>query len=291
MSDFAIYTDSCCDIPQSILDTWNVKCIQLSFCYDHQSVEYRNCDVTADEFYKKLQEYGFAKTSAINAYTYETTFEEELKEGRDLLYIGFSSGLSSSSVTAQSVAADLKEKYPERKIKAIDSLCGCGGQGLLVHLADEKRRSGASIEETAEYVVSMRQHIDHWFTLDTLTYLRRGGRISASAAVLANVLDIHPMIHVDETGRLVNTAKIRTRARSVKTLLDRYMEHAKDPEKGKFIICQGACREDALKLDDMIFEKCGNRAMHITDIGPVMGTHGGPGNLAIFFITESRTES
>ena len=184
MSDFVLFTDSCCDIPQSILDTWNVKCIQLSFCYDHQSVEYRNCDVTADEFYKKLQEYGFAKTSAINAYTYETTFEEELKEGRDLLYIGFSSGLSSSSVTAQSVAADLKEKYPERKIKAIDSLCGCGGQGLLVHLADEKRRSGASIEETAEYVVSMRQHIDHWFTLDTLTYLRRGGRISASAAAI-----------------------------------------------------------------------------------------------------------
>ena len=286
MNNYRIYTDSACDIKKQLLSEWKVASASLTLRFTDSDVEYKNDDMDIDDFYTKMTEGKIAKTSAINAETFTELFEGALKEDVDILYIGFSSGLSTTTNSARIAANELIKKYPERKIIIIDSLCASAGQGLLLRLALDKMAEGKTILEVADYVESIKLNICHWFTVNDLVYLKRGGRISP--AVAGNMLGIKPVLHVDNDGHLVNVSKVRGRRSAIKALADKYTELAKDLNGGYVYISHAFCENDAIELAKIIEEKHGAKTHLITDVGPVIGAHSGPGTLALFFVGKER---
>lgn len=247
-----------------------------------------NNEINIKEFYDYLREKHGAKTAAVNMDRFIETFEPYVAEGRDLLYIGFSSGLSATYMAGKNAAEELSEKYPDRKIMAVDSLCASLGQGLLVKYAVDKKNSGATIEEVAEYIETEKWHLAHWFTVDDLFFLKRGGRVSAATAVLGTVLQFKPVLHVDNEGHLINMSKVRGRNASIRALLDKMKETAIAPETQTIYISHGDCYDDAKALADMITEEFGITDILISEVGPVIGAHSGPGTLALFFLATER---
>ncbi|MBQ8815018.1 MAG: DegV family protein [Lachnospiraceae bacterium] len=288
MSEYIIFTDSGCDIVPETLDKWGVKRVSLSFKFNDDEREYLDGDMPIKDFYQKMRDGGVAKTSAVNTETFKMAFEQELKAGRDILYIGFSSGLSSTSEAGQVAAAELQQEYPERKLIAIDTLAASAGEGLLVWMAVQKKAEGASMDEVAQWVKDNCAGMCQWFTVDDLVYLKRGGRVSATVALAGAVLGIKPVMHVDDEGHLINMTKVRGRKQSIKALAQKYTELAKDPKGGTFFISHGDCLEDAQLLSDMICQEHGVSAGLITNVGAVIGAHSGPGTLALFFPGKER---
>ncbi len=287
MRDYIIYTDSACDIKPDILSEWGVLCCSLTFRFN-DGKEYSNNDMPVDAFYAKMREGGVAKTAAVNAETFEIEFEKIIKEGKDVLYIGFSSGLSTTYNSARIAAANLASKYPESKIITVDSLSASAGQGLLVYLANEKKKNGASIEECAQFCEDKKLHICHWFTVDDLVYLKRGGRISPTLAFVGNVLGLKPVLHMDNEGHLVNVSKVRGRKTSIAALGDKLGELSENIEGGVVFISHADCMSDAELLANMLNTKFGVTVKIITDVGTVIGAHSGPGTLALFFVGKER---
>ena len=285
MKPYVILTDSACDISEAILSTWGVKCAQLTFAFQDDRKQYSNFEMPADEFYAKMRAGGVAKTSAINVSAFKAFFEEELKAGNDILYIGFSSGLSATCSSAAIAADELMKLYPESKITVVDSLAASAGFGLLLYLAVKEKEKGKTLDETAKFVTDTRLGICHWFTVDDLVYLKRGGRVNPATAVVGNLLGIKPILHVDDEGHLINVTKVRGRKNSVAMLADKYTELVKDTSLPVFI-SHGDCIEDAKLLADLIKQKHGVDVEIITDVGPVIGAHSGPGTLALFFVTD-----
>jgi len=288
MSEYIICTDSGCDIAHQLLEEWGVKCVQLTFRFDDDTKEYTNLDITPAAFYQKMRDGASAKTAAANISTFRGVFEPELKAGRDVIYVGFSSGLSNTVNAAKLAAAELEEEYPDRKVYAIDTLCASAGQGFMIYLALQRKQAGASAAEVAAYVEETSKSICHWFTVDDLEYLKRGGRVSAAAAFAGGVLGIKPVLHMDDEGHLINMQKVRGRKQSIQTIVKKYAELAQDPKGGIVYISHGDCIGDAKILDDLVFQQFGVRASYIADIGPVIGAHSGPGTLALFFLGKSR---
>ena len=288
MSNYTIFTDSACDISPAILDKWGVKYCSLTFVFDDSEEEYLNFDMPSVEFYKKMRDGRIAKTSAVSVGAVRKCFESELSIGNDILYIGFSSGLSTTFHSAQIAAEDLLEKYPDRKIVTIDSLCASAGQGLLVYLAVLRRDKGLNLAETAEYIEGIRLNICHWFTVDDLVYLKRGGRISSVAASIGGMLGIKPVLHTDNEGHLINVSKTRGRKSSIKALSDKYGELSLDRQNGTVFISHGDCMDDAESLRELLLHDYGASVEIITDVGPVIGAHSGPGTLALFFVGKER---
>lgn len=288
MDNYVIFTDSACDMESDTLKKWNVKFIDLTLKFDGEDKIYKNSEVEPVAFYNKMREGGVAKTSAVNSQAFKLAFEEELKNGNDIFYLGFSSGLSTTYNSGASAAKILSEAYPDRKILTVDSLAASAGFGLLVYLAVKKKEEGASIEELAKYMEEIKWNMCHWFTVDDLVYLKRGGRVSAAAALVGGMLGIKPVLHVDNEGHLINTAKVRGRKASIKALFDKYKELAIDPTKGPIYICQGDCKEDADMLTNMIKEEFGPDTDMTVFTGPVVGAHSGPGTLALFFLGKER---
>ncbi len=288
MDNYVIFTDSACDMESDTLKKWNVKFIDLTLKFDGEDKIYKNSEVEPVAFYNKMREGGVAKTSAVNSQAFKLAFEEELKNGNDIFYLGFSSGLSTTYNSGASAAKILSEAYPDRKILTVDSLAASAGFGLLVYLAVKKKEEGASIEELAKYMEEIKWNMCHWFTVDDLVYLKRGGRVSAAAALVGGMLGIKPVLHVDNEGHLINTAKVRGRKASIKALFDKYKELAIDPTKGPIYICQGDCKEDADMLTNMIKEEFGPETDMTVFTGPVVGAHSGPGTLALFFLGKER---
>ena len=284
MNQYVILTDSACDITKEILDSWNVGFVSLTFKFTDSDIEYRNSDMPVEKFYAEMRAGRVAKTAAINIDTFIDLFEKELEQGNDILHIGFSSGLSSTYNAARMAGEQLKEKYPDRKIITVDSLAASAGQGLLVYLTVQKKNEGASIEETAEYAKNLIPHICHWFTVDDLVYLKRGGRVSATAAFFGNALGIKPVMHVDDEGHLVPVTKVRGRKTSISTMADMYTELAEDLTGGTVFISHGDCIKDAELLAKMLKDKHGVDVQIITSVGTVIGAHSGPGTLALFFV-------
>ena len=241
-----------------------------------------------EEFYQNMRDGHIAKTNAVNIDAFSKGFEKVLSEGKDLLYLGFSSGLSATFRQGKLAAEDLAEKYPDRKIIAIDTLCASAGQGLIVKLALDKMNAGASIEETAEYVNELIPKLAHWFTVEDLVYLKRGGRVSPAVALVGGMLQIKPVMHVDDEGHLIKVSTVRGRKASLAALADKLIETAEDPANGTFFISHGDCAEDAQTLCDMIVAKGGNKVELITHVGTVIGAHSGPGTMALFFIAKQR---
>ena len=288
MNSYVIYTDSGCDIKADLLSEWCVPCSALTFRFTDSDKEYKNNDMPINEFYKEMTEGRIAKTSAINSQSFYDSFKEILEGGKDILYIGFSSGLSTTYNSAKSAAKELKAQYPERKIITVDSLCASAGQGLLVRLVLDKKESGATIEEAAKYAESIKKKICHWFTVNDLVYLKRGGRISPTVAFVGNMLGIKPILHVDNEGHLVNVSKVRGRRGSINALAEKYGELADKNAEGKIYISHAFCEDDARYLSEVIEEKYGKKTELITDVGTVIGAHSGPGTLALFFVGKER---
>ena len=227
---------------------------------------------------------GVAKTSAVNVETFKTFFASILQEGKDILYLGFSSGLSNTCNAGQLAANELTEQYPDNRIVVVDTLAASAGFGLLVYLAVQKRDAGAPIDEVAEYITSQRGHLCHWFTVDDLVYLKRGGRISPAVALVGTVLGIKPVLHVDDEGHLINVSKARNRKAALKELANKYNELAIDPKAGPIFISHGDCLDDAKRLGEMLKAQHGVDVDIYTYVGPVIGAHSGPGTLALFFL-------
>ena len=288
MSTFIIHTDSACDLKPEVLAEWGVPYTSLTFRFDGEENEFANGDMTAEDFYAKMRAGGVGKTAAVNSETFRKAFLKTLKEEKDILYLGFSSGLSTTYNSARLAAEELRGQFPDRKIITVDTLAASAGQGLLVYLALEKQKSGATIEETAAYIEGIKLNLCHWFTVDDLVYLKRGGRVSPTVAFVGNVLGIKPVLHVDNEGHLVNVSKVRGRKTAVVALAEKYGALANDLAGGTVYISHGDCMKDAEELASILKEKYGATVQIITDVGPVIGSHSGPGTLALFFVGKER---
>ena len=288
MNNFAIYTDSGCDIAPQLLAEWDVLWSSLIFYFADDEIEHTSTDIDTKTFYNRMREGGMAKTAAISIGAFEDAFEPLLQEGKDILYLSFSSGLSTTCNSATIAARQLAMQYPERKIIVVDTLAASAGQGLLVYFAKEMRREGASIEEVAKRIEEMRLNLCHWVMVDDLEYLKRGGRISPTLAFLGNALGLKPQIHVDNEGKLINVDKIRGKKKAIAALADKYGELALTPSEGTVFISHADCEEDAVTLAGILQERYGIAVQLTTYIGTVIGAHTGPGTMALFFLGKER---
>ena len=285
MSKYVIMTDTACEIEQSVLTEWGIDAVKLSYSFENGD---NNGKLSSTDFYARMRAGEVAKTSAVNPDTFVKTFTTVLEQGVDILYIAFSSGLSTTCNSARIAADELKEQYPERKVVVVDSLCASAGQGLFVYLVNQKKLSGASLEEAADYAEEIKLNICHWFTVDDLVYLKRGGRVSPAVAFVGGMLGIKPVMHVDNEGHLVNVEKVRGRKAAIQALAGKLDEYAIDKANGEIFISHGDCVDDANTLADILAQKCNSKVNIITDIGAVIGAHSGPGTLALFFVGKER---
>ncbi len=284
---YRIFADSACDIKPEILSEWGVSSLKLTFRFEGGEELFEG-DMTEADFYAKMRNGGVAKTAAINSETFRAAFAEALSGGEDVLYLGFSSGLSSTYNAARIACDSLRSEYPERTLIALDTLCASAGYGLLLYLTAQKKREGASLAQAAEFAEATKFSVCHWFTVEDLVYLKRGGRISSTAAFVGNMLGIKPVLHMDNEGHLVSVAKVRGRRTSVEALADKYGELAVDPSGGTVFISHGDCADDVERLKASLERRYSAHVMLTADIGTVIGSHSGPGTIAVFFIGKER---
>jgi len=290
MSEFVLMTDSSADLSQEMVQELGVTVLPLSFTI--QGKVYRNYpdnrEMDLPLFYDMLRAGELATTSAVNVAEYTQAVEPILQEKKDVLILAFSSGLSSTYQASVLAAEELREKYPDRKIYTVDTLCASLGQGLLVYLAVQEQRKGRSIEEVRDWAESTKLHLCHQFTVDDLHFLKRGGRISATTAVVGSMLQIKPVLHVDNEGRLINIGKARGRQASLKALVDKMEKTVTEEGKKTVFISHGDCRKDAVAVADMVRERFGTQDIRINYVGPVIGAYSGPGTLALFYLGTER---
>lgn len=287
MRNFAIITDSSCDLPIELIEKYDLTVAQLDVIVEGEEPKL-NSEVDIKEFYAQLRNGKGAKTAAANIDKFTNLFEKPLSEGKDVLYLGFSTGLSATYMAGVNAADDLKEKYPDRKIYTSDTLCASLGQGMLVYLCCKKAEEGATIEEVYNYAEEIKPNLCHWFTVDDLFFLKRGGRINAATAIAGSLLSIKPVLHVDDAGKLISVSKARGRKASIIALFNQMEKTVINPKEQVIFISHGDCLEDAQFLADMIKEKLGVIDVIINPVGPVIGAHSGPGTLALFFLGTER---
>lgn len=287
---YVVMTDSSADLSAELVEKLGLDVIPLSVNVGEKSfMNYPDeREIGSHEFYEMLRGGANAKTSAVNVDTFVNAMSVHLKQGKDVLYLGFSSGLSSTYNAGAIAAEELRAAYPDRKILTVDTLCASLGQGLLVYLTVQKVLAGATIEEAAAFAEENRLHLCHWFTVDDLFFLKRGGRVSAATALVGSALGIKPVLHVDNEGHLINVSKARGRKNSILALVDRMEKSAIDPAKQTIFISHGDCLADAEFLADELLKRFGISDITINFVGPVIGAHSGPGTLALFFLGEER---
>ena len=283
--EYVIMTDSSCDLSQELADQLGLEVLPLEVMADGEN--YRNWldgrEIGFKEFYKLAREGKELKTSAVNTAAFEEKMEKLLKEDRDILYIGFSTGLSTTYNSGEAAARELREKYPDRKIYTVDTLAASLGQGMIIYYAAKKKEAGATIEEVRDFVENEKLHMCHWFTVDDLNYLKRGGRISAATAAIGTMLSIKPVMHMDNEGHLVAVGKARGRKAALCQLLDTMGELGEGLEGQTTFICHSDCMDDAQYVASQMKERFGVAQANINWIGPVIGAHTGPGTIGIFF--------
>ncbi|MBQ9121193.1 MAG: DegV family protein [Clostridia bacterium] len=289
MQNFTIITDSSCDLTPSLCEQLNVKVLPLSFFIEGKQYynDPLNPEISHKDFYKQLSDGKMVTTSAPNPEQFREVIEPELIAGNDVLYLGFSSALSGTYNAGCVAAAELSEKYPGRKVYTVDTRCASLGQGLLVYYACLERDKNKSIEEVRDYAESLKGRICHWFTVSDLYQLKRGGRISGMTAALGTMLSIKPILHVDDSGRLISKFKARGRNASIMALFSKMKELAVDPKNQIIFISHGDCFDDAKLLGDKITEEFGCKCV-IGYVGPVIGAHAGKGTVALFFLGKER---
>jgi DegV family protein with EDD domain len=287
---YEIVTDSSADLTDELLQEYGIHIVSLSFrvggeefpCYvQGQKTDYK-------QFYDRMRKGEMVDTSLIDMSTCRDIFEGILRRGNDVLYIGFSSALSGSYNAGAMVAESLRGAYPERRIATIDSLSASMGEGLLVYYAAEQRRDGKSMDEVSDWLIENRLHLCHWFTVDDLFHLKRGGRISAATALVGTMLGVKPVLHVDDEGKLVAVGKVRGRRKSLETLVDEMEKTCTNPTEQLVFISHGDCVEDAQHVERLVRERLKVKDVQINYVDPVIGAHSGPGTVALFFLGVQR---
>ena len=287
---YTIVTDSSCNLTAKTIDDYGLEIISLKYFAGDKAFESytKGTDPDFKAFYDMARKKEPLSTTLASPELCEQVFDKVLATGSDLIYIGFSSGLSGTFQVAHNILEELKEKYPNQKIYYVDSLAASLGQGLLVHYAVNKKNEGATIEELYNWLMENRLNLCHWFTVDDLFYLKRGGRVSGAAAVMGTVLSIKPVLHVDDNGKLIPKAKAIGRKRAIETLVSKMKETAINPEEQVVYISHGDCLEDAEYLADLVKKEMNVKEVYIHFIEPVIGCHAGPGTLALFFMGTHR---
>ena len=284
---YRIITDTCCDLSPEMYKELDLEVVSLSVLY--KGVNYNQyTEQWLKALFDGLRQGETASTSAVNPEGWATVIEPVLQAGDDALVLTFSSGLSTTYQSAVIAATELQEKYPDRKVNVVDTLCASLGQGLLVWYACKKRDEGMSLEELYAWVEENKLHLCHWFTVDDLMYLKRGGRVSATTALVGTMLQIKPVLHVDDEGHLINVAKARGRKNSIDALAQKVAELGGDYDNSTMFITHGDCLEDAQYLEGLLREKYGVKEVLISYVGSVIGSHSGPGTLALFFLGNHR---
>lgn len=289
MRDYAIATDSSCDLSPQLVKELDLTVVPLSVQLGQD--RYRNSPDEAPEshvFYTRLSQGEPAQTSAPNVEEFKDAFRPLLQAGKDVLYLGFSSGLSATCQNGAIAAQELQEEFPQAKLITVDTLCASLGQGLIIHLAVEEKRQGKTIEAVADFVRQTIPHLCHWFTVGDLNQLRRGGRLSAGKAVLGNLLHVKPVLHVDDAGHLVPVDSVKGRKKSIEALVNKMAERVVDPQTQRVYISHGDCLDDAQTLAALVKERLKVASVTIGDVGPVIGAHSGLGTLALFFLGKQR---
>lgn len=290
MNDYVIVTDSTTDLPAEIIEKFGITVIPLMYNIDGK--EYYNYPDARQQdigdFYRLMREGKMSGTAQINVSAYLDVLEPILKRGRDVLNIAFSSALSGTYNSSKLAVEELSEKYPDRRIYTVDSLSASMGEGLLVYNAALEKEKGMTIEELRNWVIDNRLRLCHWFTVDDLNHLKRGGRVSATAALIGTMLGIKPVLHVDDLGRLIPTGKVRGRRQSLDELVHKMEETCENPQEQIIMISHGDSLEDAKIVERQVREKLKVKDVIMNYIGPVIGAHSGPGTIALFFLGSHR---
>ena len=289
MREYVITTDNNSDLPDEYLVQHQVGCTYLSYTLDGKNYTHENF-LPVHEFYEAMRHGSMPTTAQVNPESARTALEPYLKEGKDVLHIAFSSGLSGTYNSTKIAAEELQEEYPDRKIIVIDSLSASLGQGLLIWLAQRKKEQGEDMETVADWVEAHKLNIVHLFTVDDLFHLHRGGRVSKTTAVVGSMLNIKPVLHVDGEGKLIAIGKVRGRKKSLLELVK-----LMDMKIGSYgvscdtiFISHGDCEEEARYVAEKVKEKYQIKTVLINQVGATIGAHSGPGTMALFFVGDER---
>ncbi|KAA8502492.1 DegV family protein [Mediterraneibacter catenae] len=287
MRDYVITVNSTVDLPKEWLEERRVPVVPLKYTIDGET--YTDMEgLTGKEFFAKLREGKMSTTSQVNPEEAAEMLEPFLKEGKDILHLGFSSGLSGTLNSMKIAGGMLEEKYPEAKVIVIDTLCACLGEALLLYKALQQKEKGMNIDELAQWVEDNKLHICHNVTVDDLNHLHRGGRVSKTTAVLGTLVQIKPIIHMDNNGKLQVIGKERGRKKSLNKIVDMAVEQSKGWDNDIIMITHGDCIEDAEYVAKLVREKMGIDNILINNIGTVIGSHTGPGVVAVFCMGNKR---
>lgn len=290
MKNYVIVTDSSSDLPVSIIEEFGIKVIPLGFSFENENYfnypDHRQLSIK--DFYDRIKKGDKSTTTLVNTAAFIEFFKSIINEGNDILYIGFSSALSGTFGSSTVAAEELKEEFSDSKIICIDSLSASLGEGMLVYYAAKMKKDGKSIDEVSQWLLENRLNICHWFTVDDLNHLKRGGRISAMSATLGTALNVKPILNVDNEGRLVPQSKVRGRKKSIHALFEEMEKTCLNPEENYVFISHGDCLEEAEYLSNLIKEKLNVKDVIIDYVGPVIGSHTGQGVIALFYYGKER---
>ena len=284
-----IITDTCCDLPYEYIKENQIEMIPLTITLEGQE---KKDDLAKtgnyEAFYQSILNGAMPKTSQINTYEYKEIFKKHISEGKEILYIGFSSALSGCVHSAQMAVEEVKEEMPQAKISVVDSKCASMGQGLLIYYAVEQIKQGKSLDEVVQFLEANKLKLHHWFTVADLNHLYRGGRVSKTSATVGTLLQIKPIMHVDLEGKLTPVEKVKGRKKSLKVLVEKVKEYIVNPEEQIVFISHGAVLEEAEQIKKAILEECHVKDVWLNYIGAAVGSHAGPGTMAVFFMGEER---
>ena len=288
MANYKIITDSACDLPVKMLQELDVTTVALTVNFRGETRNDSVDDAQVKELYDAMRAGEVATTAAVNPDGWSKVIESAVAEGFDAFVLAFSSGLSTTYQSAVIAANELAEKYPQRKVLVVDTLCASLGQGLFTYYACQKRDEGLSLDALADWVEENKFHLCHFFTVDDLMYLKRGGRVSAATALFGTMLQIKPVLHVDDAGHLINIGKVRGRRASIDALVEKAAALCLEEGREVMYICHGDCMDDAEYLKAKVQAQLGVKEVHIGYTGAVIGSHSGPGTLALFFLGQHR---
>ena len=287
MNDYVITVNSTVDLPKEWLEERHIPVIPLKYTIDGET--YKGMEgLSSKEFFQKLREGKMAVTSQVNPEEAKEALEAFLKEGKDILHLAFSSGLSGTYNSMRIAAEELMEEYPERKVIVIDTLCACLGEGLLLYYALKRKGEGKTIEEVAQWAEENKLHVCHNVAIDDLNHLQRGGRVSKTTAILGTMVQVKPIIHMDDKGLLQVIGKERGRKKALNKIVDMAVEQAKGWENDIIMITHGDCAEDAEYVAELVRKKMGIENILVNNIGEVIGSHTGPGVVAVFCMGSKR---
>ena len=286
MSDYVIFTDSTCDLSAEHAKSLGVNVIPLSFIFEGK--QYQDGGMPYKEFYDLLREKKNVTTSQINTGAFIDAFEPHLKAGQDILYIAFTSSLSGTYASAKIAQEELSDKYPDRKLMIVDSLCACAGEGLLVHYAATRKNDGMPLDDLVEWLEQNKKKVCHWIVVEDLFHLKRGGRLSSVSALVGTMLGVKPVLRVDDNGKLVPADKVRGRQAALASLVERMKQTATVTPDDVVFIAHADAIDDANFVKELILKEFNVKEVKVNYIGTVVGSHAGPGTIALFFMGKER---